>query len=195
MTGGHFAAAPFFMNEPIARLRRPIVNWREGGKNMKRLLVLTAIILVLAVAPASAVLRILPEEVQNRLHGLALEEYPGYEVSESWVRDFVALGREVFNIVLVKDDQSVTVHVDVPREVILGEEEYQQLVQAEADAQAENPIFTILSGAEDLDVELDDAEPIEAAPISNSNGAFIWAAGGLAVLAVVGGLALYLKRR
>lgn len=157
---------------------------------MKRLLALTLVILVLTAAPAFAVLRDLPGDVKERLHDLALEEYPGFQVTESWVQDFVALGRDVFNINLEKDGESVLVHVDIPREVILGEADFQKIVQAEADAQAENPIFSILS-AIDLSVEEDLVTPISK---PKTNGG-IWATGGVAVLALSAGVVLFLKRR
>ena len=158
---------------------------------MKRLLVLTAIILRW---PSPQPLRRLADIARRGAESpawLALEEYPGYGFGKLGP-GFCALGREVFNIVLVKDDQSVTVHVDVPREVILGEEEYQQLVQVGPMPRRRTPSLQSCP-APRPDVELDD-EPIEAAPISIPMG---HSSGRQAVWRywLVGGLALYLKRR
>ena len=181
---------PGLSSELIVGIGRHTGKSHEGGREMKRLLALTLVILVLTAAPAFAVLRDLPGDVKERLHDLALEKYPGLQVTESWVQDFVALGRDVFNIKLEKDGESVLVHVDIPREVILGEAEFQKIVQAEADAQAENPIFSIMS-AIDLSVEEDLVRPISK---PKTNGG-IWAAGGVAVLALSAGVVLFLKRR
>lgn len=157
---------------------------------MKRLLVLALAILILTAAPAFAVLRILPQDVQDRLHGLALADHPGYQVSESWVQDFAATGREVFNIILIKGDEKVTVHVDVAAEAILSQEEMDGIIQAETEAQADNPIFTILSGNDLQHPELDSAQEDGG---KNLTGLWI-AAGGFLAFALAGGTVLYLKK-
>lgn len=155
---------------------------------MKRLLALTLIMLVLTAVPAFAALKILPEDVQERLHNLALKEYPGYQVEESWVQEFVATGREVFRVVLAKDNEKVEAYIDVSAEAVLTEAEYEEIVAAEADAQEENPIFTTM-GAEDTGGLITDG----AEETANKN-VVPWLVGGLVVLALAGGAALYRKK-
>lgn len=157
---------------------------------MKRLLALTLVFLVLTAAPAFAVLRILPDEVQERLHGLALEEYPGYQVEESWVQDFVATGREVFNISLVKDDEKVLVQVDVAAEVVLSAQEMEAIIEAETEAQTENPVFTILQAPESAP-----ATDLVLVGGEAETGKGLWIIGGVIGLALAGGTALYLKKK
>lgn len=155
---------------------------------MKRLFILTLVILALAAAPAFAALKILPEDVQERLHTLALEEYPGHQVEESWVQEFPALGREVFRVVLVKGDEKAEAYIDVSAEAALTAAEFDEIVASEAAAQEDDPIFTTM-GAEDTgSVIEDDAEAAEKNMVP-------WLAGGLVALALAGGLALYMKRK
>lgn len=155
---------------------------------MKRLLTLTLVILVLATAPAYAALKILPEDVQERLHNLALEAYPDYQVEESWVQEFPALGQEVFRVVLVKGAEKAEAYIDVSTETALTEAEFDEIVAAEAAAQEEEPIFTTL-GAEDTgSVITDGAEAADKNVVP-------WLVGGLVALALAGGIAFYMKKK
>lgn len=160
---------------------------------MKRLVVLTLIAMLLMTAPAFAILRILPDEVQTRLHNLALEDYSGYQVTESWVQDFAATGREVFHVILMQGDNKVEVYVDVTSEAVLSAEDYNEIVAAESDAQAENPVYTILMESDTARVE-DEKIVADSAESAGGKGG-LWIAGGLVALALAGGAVLYLKKR
>ena len=156
---------------------------------MKKIVALTLALMILAAAPAFAALRILPDDVQDRLHGLALDLYPGHEVSESWLQEFVATGPEVFVVILIKNhDEKVTVYVDAIDEVILSGDEFDAIVEAEVEAQIENPIYTTLG----IDTNDDEAA---VTPIRDPGNNAPWIAGGLVMLALAGGVALYIKKK
>lgn len=155
---------------------------------MKKILILTLAVLVLAAAPAYAALKILPEEVQERLHNLALAQLPGYQVEESWVQEFPATGREVFRIILIKGTEKAEVFVDIAVETLLSEEGFAEIVAAEEGAQAVDPVFTTMN-AEDTDLL------ISPAPIREERDPASWLGGGLVALTFIGGIALYLKKR
>jgi hypothetical protein len=143
---------------------------------MKKIIVLTLILLVLAI-PASAALRMLPESQVQELESIAKEHIAAERnisvdrviISEAWVRDLWNIEKEIYIIIARIDGQKehIEVAVDIVEKIVYNREEMEALVAEDLANEPDEPIFRTESiGAPDAD---DGFADITSGPESDSN--------------------------
>ena len=121
---------------------------------MKKILVLTLVLMMMFSATAFGALKVLPQELEAELTGIAIEgiatekgvDVSKIEVIEGWVQEFHNIGREIFNVVVIIDkEQKASIAVDVETKELINEEGVKTLLEENAAKEPDEPVFRTMN--------------------------------------------------
>ena len=151
---------------------------------MKRIGAMAVFLVLMMALPVSAALKMLPEAQAEELEGIAVE-YVALEegidaedlaVTEGWVRELRALGKDIYMVGLLHEDTKFMVAVDVDEQRVLTEEELEALIDEDDEKTSPNTAYTLGMPTVDL------TESVAEEPANDLRTVSYWAGGAVILL-------------
>jgi len=170
---------------------------KKGVIKMKKILVLTLVMLMVMATSAMAMLKVLEPALASELEGLVREQLAKERnvsldrvvIEEGWVLELHSIKTDLYVVIATVNGEKVETHVHVGDKRVLTKEETAALKAENEKAAPSEPVFRVMTAIETTDKQI-----TESAPVAESRPWYL-AAGGAGILAVLGAGAFVLLRR
>ena len=164
---------------------------------MKKILVLTLVMLTVMATSATAMLKVLEPALASELRELTREQLAKEHnvsldrvvISDSWLLELHNIKTELYVVIATVNGEKVETHVHVGDKRVLTKEETAALKAENEKAAPSEPVFRIMAADTTADRQL-----AESAPVAQSRPWYL-AVGGAGILAVLGVGAFVVLRR
>ncbi|MBT9143533.1 MAG: hypothetical protein DDT29_01941 [Dehalococcoidia bacterium] len=154
---------------------------------MKKVIVLTMIVLTVMATSAMAMLKVLEPALASELEGLVREQLAAERrvsidkvvIGEGWLLELHNLNTDLYVVIAAVNGEKVETHVHVADKRVLTAEETAALKAANEKAAPAEPIMRIMAADATADKQI-----AEAAPVANNRPWYL-VAGGAGVLMVL----------